>query len=53
MILAQNGKTDVVKYILENFNDIDVLIKNKFGRSILTEAFQSKNVETIELILSH
>jgi hypothetical protein len=42
-----------VKYLLENFNDIDVLIQNKFGRSILTEAFQSKNVDTIELVLSH
>lgn len=51
--LAQNGKTDVVKFILENFSDIDVLIQNQFGRSVLTEAFQSKTVETIELVLSH
>lgn len=33
--------------------EVDVLLKNSFGRSILTEAFQSQNTEVIELCLSH
>jgi hypothetical protein len=32
---------------------IDVLLKNKAGRSALTDAFQSKDVAVIELCLNH
>lgn len=49
---AQNGKTTALKFIVENF-EVDVLAKNDLGRSILTEAFQSKNTDCIEICLSH
>jgi hypothetical protein len=50
---AQNGKAEALKFLLESYKDIDVLDKNDLGRSVLTEAFQSKNTECIELCLSH
>ena len=49
---AENGKAGALKAILESF-DVDVLQKNDLGRSILTEAFQSKCTDCIELCLSH
>lgn len=49
---AQNGKSGAVKFLLANY-EIDVLAKNSSGRSALTEAFQSKDTDTIELCLSH
>jgi hypothetical protein len=49
---AQNGKSEAVKFLIEAY-DVDVLIQNSFGRSILTEAFQSQNSDVIELCLSH
>lgn len=50
---AQNGKFGAVKYLIDNYEDIDMLVQNSFGRSILTEAFQSQNTDVIELCLSH
>lgn len=50
---AQNGKLDAVKYLIESYDNIDVLIQNTFGRSVLTEAFQSQNPDVIEVCLSH
>lgn len=50
---AQNGKLDAVKYLVENYEDIDMLVQNSFGRSVLTEAFQSQNADVIEVCLSH
>lgn len=49
---AQNGKTNALKFLLENF-EVDVLAKNDLGRSILTEAFESKDTDCITLCLSH
>lgn len=49
---AQNAKDGALKFIIDNYN-VDVLAKNDLGRSILTEAFQSKSTECIELCLSH
>ena len=49
---AQNGKAPALKAILESY-EVDVLAKNDLGRSILTEAFQSKCTDCIELCLSH
>jgi len=34
-------------------DEIDVLQKNKFGKSVLTEAFTSQNTDLIKLILEH
>ncbi|KAJ1439784.1 putative methyltransferase-domain-containing protein [Ochromonadaceae sp. CCMP2298] len=50
---AQNGKAEALKFLIESYKDIDVLDKNDLGRSVLTEAFQSKSTECIELCLSH
>jgi ankyrin repeat protein len=49
---AQNGKASALKFIIQNY-EVDVLAKNDLGRSILTEAFQSKCTDCIELCLSH
>ena len=49
---AENGKAAALKAILEGF-EVDVLLKNDLGRSILTEAFQSKDTDCIQLCLSH
>lgn len=50
---AQNGKLDAVKFLVENYDNIDMLVQNTFGRSVLTEAFQSQNADVIEACLSH
>lgn len=50
---AQNGKEEGVKTLIELYESIDILAKNIHGRSCLTEAFQSKCTEVIELCLSH
>lgn len=49
---AQNAKDGALKFIIDHYA-VDVLAKNDLGRSILTEAFQSKSTECIELCLSH
>jgi len=49
---AENAKAGALKAILESF-ELDVLQKNDLGRSILTEAFQSKDRDCISLCLSH
>jgi len=49
---AQNGKPEALKYLIQHY-DVNVLAKNRVGRSILTEAFQSGNTECIEICLSH
>mmetsp|Transcript_10672 Transcript_10672/g.16094 ORF Transcript_10672/g.16094 Transcript_10672/m.16094 type:complete len:544 (-) Transcript_10672:2668-4299(-) len=62
---ARNGHEGVVEMILKhdfrlhgcNDNglglDIDVLQKNEFGRSILTEGFASENTKLVGLLLEH
>jgi hypothetical protein len=49
---AQNGRADAIKFLIDHY-EVDVLEKNAMGRSALTEAFQSKNTDCIELCLSH
>lgn len=49
---VQNQKLEAVSFFLENY-DIDVLAKNSFGRSVLTDAFQTGNTDIIGLCLSH
>lgn len=50
---ASNGHADVVKLLLEHYKEIDVLEKNDFGRSSLTEGFGSKSTDTARLLLEH
>lgn len=49
---AQNSKLDALRFLAENY-DVDMLVKNTFGRSTLTEAFQTNNADIIEFCLSH
>ena len=51
---AQNGKVETLQFLIDNYADqIDMLAKNSFGRSSLTDAFQSQNEAVIEICLSH
>jgi len=53
---AGAGHSEIVKILLENERlkpDMDVLAKNKFGRSSLTEGFASKETEVARLLLEH
>ena len=49
---AQNSKKEALRFIIENY-EVDVLAKNFFGWSTLTEAFQKQDTDIIELGLSH
>jgi hypothetical protein len=49
---VQNKKLEAVRYILENFV-VDVLQKNSFGKSVLTESFQSGDTDVIAICLTH
>lgn len=49
---AQNAKVDALNFLFANY-DVDVLAKNNAGRSVLTEAFSSKDEASIEVCLSH
>jgi predicted nicotinamide N-methyase len=50
---SSNGHHEVVAALLEHFKEIDVLEKNDFGRSSLTEGFGSKSTDTARLLLEH
>jgi hypothetical protein len=53
---AANGHDEIVKLLLNEprFKDkIDVLQKNQFGRSALTEGFSSSNTKLVGLLLEH
>jgi len=52
---AANGHKDCVEAILKNYDSeiIDVLQKNNFGRSALTEGFTSQVTEVVGLLLEH
>lgn len=49
---AQNAKLESLRILFESY-DVDVLAKNNAGRSTLTDAFDSKNTDVIEICLSH
>jgi predicted nicotinamide N-methyase len=49
---VQNRKIDALKYFVTNY-DVDMLAQNSFGKSTLTEAFQSQDTDIIEICLSH
>jgi predicted nicotinamide N-methyase len=50
---AQNSKHEALRFLVENYEDIDMLTTNNAGRSVLTEAFQSQSTECIEIALAH
>ena len=52
---ASNGHEKIVEIIINHdFGfELDVLVKNEFGRSILTEGFGSKNTKLVGLLLEH
>jgi hypothetical protein len=50
---VQNKQLDATKELLANSPGCDVLQKNDFGRSSLTEAFQTDNAQILEVVLGH
>ncbi len=63
---AASGHADVVNMLLNHYDAVsktnkknkqqqplDVLLKNNFGRSALTEGFQSGDTKTVEHLLNH
>lgn len=50
---VQNQKLESAKFLIDNFVGLDVLQQNASGRGALTDAFQTGNVELINLCLSH
>ena len=52
---AANGQADVVSFFTKHaeMNNIDVLEKNEFGRSALTEGFTSQKEGVVEALLEH
>lgn len=51
---ASNGQADVVSFFTKTLgDDLDVLEKNEFGRSALTEGFSSQKEGVVELLLEH
>lgn len=49
---AANGQEATVAFLLAQSN-VDVLKRNKFGRSALTEGFSSDNSKVVESLLEH
>lgn len=50
---TQNRKKGALSYLVENYDNIDMLDRNDMGISTLTDAFQSGEVDIIEVCLSH
>lgn len=56
---AASGHAEVVNMLLSHYDaskqqqPLDVLLKNNFGRSALTEGFQSGDTKTVEYLLNH
>ena len=51
---ASNGQTAMVQYLTQQGKEtIDVLEKNDFGRSALTEGFTSQEEEVVKALLEH
>lgn len=49
---ASNGKQHTVQLLLKE-SKVDVLQRNRFGRSALTEGFTSENTEVVKSLLEH
>ncbi|CAB9496213.1 EEF1A lysine methyltransferase 3 [Seminavis robusta] len=50
---AANGQEHTVQLLVQRLPDLDVLQKNKFGRSALTEGFSSQNTNVVKYLLEH
>lgn len=50
---SSNGEVDIVKLLVARFEDLDVLAKNSFGKSSLTEGFTSTNTDLVAVLLEH
>jgi ankyrin repeat protein len=50
---AASGHEQIVRLVLERSEDVDVLQKNDFGRSVLTEGFLSQDHGVVKLLLEH
>lgn len=50
---VQNKHLEATNELLANLPGCDVLLKNDFGRSSLTEAFQTDNAQILEVVLGH
>jgi ankyrin repeat protein/predicted nicotinamide N-methyase len=50
---AANGHDAIVELLLKHVSDCDVLQKNNFGRSALTEGFSSQNTNVVKHLLEH
>ncbi|GAX20482.1 hypothetical protein FisN_22Hh052 [Fistulifera solaris] len=49
---ASNGKHEIVQLLLQE-SQADVLQRNRFGRSALTEGFTSENTDVVQALLEH
>ena len=51
---AQNAKVEALQFLIDTYGEqVDMLAQNRFGRSTLTEAFQSQNESILEMCLAH
>ena len=50
---VQNGRLDALKYLVDNYTEVDMLKKNGQGRSTLTDAFTRGDEAILEVCLSH
>lgn len=50
---VQNQHERVVRLLLDKLENVDVLVRNGFGKSVLTEGFLGKNQEILKLLLEH
>ena len=50
---AQNRAKACMQHLLDGVDDLDVLAKNNFGRSVLTEAFATGETDIVAMLLAH
>src|SRR6056297_1296860 len=50
---VQNQHEAVVRLLLEKLENVDVLARNAFGKSVLTEGFAGKSQGILKLLLEH
>lgn len=50
---VQNQHEKVVRVLLAKLGNVDVLARNSFGKSVLTEGFSGKNQEVLKMLLEH
>ena len=50
---VQNGKLEALKFLVDKYSEVDMLVKNGQGRSTLTDAFTRGDESVLEVCLSH